>query len=112
MFDFQLNILKCQFMRTFVPALTLYTLNGKEFVVEFLHQRQDEIVTGIKAFFAAQVRENPAATKRQVEGELESLYVRFGNDWTGRGIVGDTTQMATIAGLEAVRAECLAQLGH
>ena len=80
--------------------------------MEFLHQRQDEIVNGIQDFFAAEVKENPVATKKQVEAELESLYVRFGNDWTGRGIVGDTTQMATIAGLEAVRAECLAQLGH
>jgi hypothetical protein len=80
--------------------------------MEFLHQRQDEIVAGIQAFFAAQIRENPDATMKKVEGELESLYVRFGNDWTGRGVVGDTTQMATIAGLEAVRAECLAQLGR
>jgi len=80
--------------------------------MEFLAQRQDEIVNGIQDFFAVQIKENPRATKRQVEAELESLYVRFGNDWTGRGIVGDTTQMATIAGLEAVRAECLAQIGH
>ncbi len=80
--------------------------------MEFLQQRRDEIVIGIHAFFAAQVRENPAATKQQVEHELESLYVRFGNDWTGRGIVGDTIQMATIAGLEAVRAECLEQLAQ
>ncbi len=80
--------------------------------MEFLRQRQEEIVTGLQAFFAAQIKESPAATKKQVELELESLYVRFGNDWTGRGIVGDTTQMATIAGLEAVRAECLEQLNR
>lgn len=76
--------------------------------VEFLNQKQDEILNGIQAFFAAQIRENPEYTKKQVERELESLYVRFGNDWTWRSIVGDTTQMATNAGLEAVRAECLA----
>lgn len=80
--------------------------------MKFLHERQDEIVNGIQDFFAEQIKENPEDTKKQVEKELESLYVRFGNDWTGRGIVGDTTQMATIAGLEAVRAECLARLGH
>lgn len=78
--------------------------------MEFLKQRQDEIVTGINGFFADQVKKNPAATKIQVEQELEALYVRFGNDWTGRGIVGDSTQTATIAALEAVRAECLEQL--
>jgi proteasome assembly chaperone (PAC2) family protein len=84
----------------------------EEEMMEFLYQRQDEIVSGIQAFFAEQVEQNTAATKRQVEQELESLYVRFGNDWTGRGIVGDTIQMATIAGLEAVRAACLERLEH
>ncbi|MDY0186004.1 MAG: hypothetical protein RBR43_09015 [Desulfuromonadaceae bacterium] len=78
--------------------------------MEFLQQHRDEIIMGVHAFFAEQVKSNPAATKQKVERELESLYVRFGNDWTGRGIVGDTTQMATISALEAVRAECMDQL--
>lgn len=78
--------------------------------MNYLEKKQEEIVEGIFGFFATKLAANPAATLRQVDSELNSLYTRFGQDWTGRGIVGDTTQMATIAGLEAVRAECLAQL--
>ena len=73
----------------------------------FLDQKKDEIVTNLFGYFEEQMEKNPAATLAQIDRELQSLYVRYGNDWTGRGVVGDTTQEATIAGLEAVRAECL-----
>jgi len=78
--------------------------------MEFLQKKQQEIIEGLYGFFAEQVRCQPRRTLRQVEAELQALYVRQGNDWTGRGIIGDNSQMATIAGLEAVRAACLETL--
>lgn len=75
--------------------------------MNFLEQKKDEIVTNLFGYFEEQMGKNPVATLEQIDRELQSLYVRYGNDWTGRGMVGDTTQEATIAGLEAVRAECL-----
>lgn len=78
--------------------------------MEFLEKKQNEIVDNIFGFFTSQIEESPSATLRQVESELASLYVKFGHGWTGRGVVGDTTQLATISGLELVRAECLERL--
>ncbi len=78
--------------------------------MKFLENKQDEIIENTLSFFKTKINDNPQATLRQVEGELKSLYIRFDNAWTGRSIVGDTTQMATISGLEGVRAACIERL--
>lgn len=75
--------------------------------MDFLEKKRDEIVDGIFVFFAAQIETEPEKTLKKIEGELKHLYIRFDNAWSGRGVVGDTTQQATISGLEGVRAECL-----
>ena len=79
--------------------------------MNFMSEHSATVVADTMAHFSSQMKENPAAVLCQVEKELETLYVRYGNDWTGRGYVGDTTQEASIAALEAVRAECLSRLG-
>ncbi len=78
--------------------------------MNYLEQREDEIMVNIRGYFSERLAVDPRGILHQVEGELQSLYIRYGNDWTGRGIVGDTTQEATIAALEGVRAECLSRL--
>ncbi|SHJ04444.1 hypothetical protein SAMN02745165_01389 [Malonomonas rubra DSM 5091] len=78
--------------------------------MNFLQEQSANIVTDVLAYFAPRIDEEPALLLRQVESELDSLYIRYGNDWTGRGYVGDSQQEATIAALEAVRAECLSRL--
>ena len=78
--------------------------------MDFLEQKEEEILTNLHEFFRLRIEADPEAVLRQVEAELESLYVRYGNDWTGRGMVGDTTLMATIAALEGIRAECRVRL--
>ncbi len=75
--------------------------------MDYLEQRESEIVTNIYSYFKERICDNPQAVLAQVEGELAALYVNYGNDWTGRGVVADTVQEATIAGLEGVRAECM-----
>ena len=80
--------------------------------MNFFEQKREEIVDNLYGFFLDQLAESPQSTLDQVERELRALYVRYGNDWTGRGMIGDVTQEATIAGLEAVRAECLSRMGH
>jgi hypothetical protein len=78
--------------------------------MNFVEVITKDIVADTFCSFAEQVEADPRGTLHQVESVLKSLYVRYGNDWTGRGIVGDSTQEAAIAGLEAVRAECLARI--
>jgi hypothetical protein len=36
-----------------------------------------------------------------IERQLETMYVDEGNDWTGRGLPGETVKSATIAATEA-----------
>ena len=43
---------------------------------------------------------DPAFSVLDAEGILKNLYIMDGNDWTGRGFVGDTTMSATIAAYE------------
>ncbi len=78
--------------------------------MDYLQQKQTDIIANVLAYFSARMATDPHGVLRQVDAELQSLYVRYGNDWTGRGIVGDTTQEATIAALEGVRAECLSRI--
>lgn len=62
------------------------------------------------------VENDPVGTLQKIEDELRVLYIRMDNDQEGRGIVADTTIGASIAGLEAIRAECRelvkARTGH
>lgn len=78
--------------------------------MNFIEEVTKDIIPNTFASFAEDIKLDPLGTLRHVEGMLKSHYVRYGNDWTGRGIVGDSTQEAAIAGLEAVRIECLDRL--
>jgi len=80
--------------------------------MNFLEEIAKDVVVNSLDFHAKQVEEDPHTALKQVEAMLKSLYIRYGNDWTGRGIVGDTKQEAEIAGLEAVRAECLERIKY
>jgi len=78
--------------------------------MNFIQEVTKDIVPDTYAAYATQIETDPQGTLQHVEGVLNSLYVRYGNDWTGRGAVGDSTQEAAIAGLELVRVECLAKI--
>ncbi len=78
----------------------------------YIDTHKEIILENLSGFFEGQLVENPAGLLEQLESELRSLYVRQGNDWTGRGEIGDAKLDATIAVLEALRAECLIQLEH
>ena len=70
------------------------------------------ILDNLSGFFEEHLVKDPVGLLDQLERELRSLYVRQGNDWTGRGEIGDAKLEATIAVLEAMRAECLEQLKY
>ncbi|PLY07755.1 MAG: hypothetical protein C0622_00015 [Desulfuromonas sp.] len=78
--------------------------------MNFLQGRSADIVSETLSWFGARIETEPAVVLEQAESELQTHYVRYGNDWTGRGYVGDSEQEAVIAALEAVRAECLERL--
>jgi hypothetical protein len=72
--------------------------------------KREEIIGGIYAYFRSQILKDPVETLRTIEQELENQEICIGNDWLGRGTVGDTVMSATIEGLEIVRSDCLAIL--
>jgi hypothetical protein len=78
----------------------------------YVDTHKEKILENLPGFFEEQLVEHPERLLEQLERELRSLYVRQGNDWTGRGEIGDARLDATIAVLEAVRAECLEPLGQ
>lgn len=72
--------------------------------------KRDEIIGGICGHFSSQIEKDPEKALSTIEQELDSQEVYMGNDWLGRGIVGDTVISATIEALEIVRSECLSIL--
>ena len=67
----------------------------------------EDTLGNIVHYFEDKTAADPAGTLIVVTQELESQWVRLGNDWTGRGVVMDTIITATISALEIVRATCL-----
>lgn len=51
------------------------------------------------------IRKDPAHAAHHIRQVLKRLYVRQGNDWAGRGIVGDTSIEASVAAHESVLAD-------
>ncbi len=61
-------------------------------------------------FFDHRIKTDTENLMRDLDGELETMYVRMGNDHDGRGVVGDNSLIGTMASLEAVRAVCFQKL--
>jgi hypothetical protein len=57
------------------------------------------------AFLRGRLRNDPALDLRNLEAMLESLYIRQGNNWTGRGEIRDRIESAVIAAHEHMIAE-------
>ena len=77
---------------------------------EWQKTKREEIIGGICCHFSVQIQKDPLKALSIIEQELGSQEICQGNDWLGRGIVGDTVISATIEGLEIVRSDCLAIL--
>ena len=77
---------------------------------EWQKTKREEIIGGICGHFNQQILKDPAKALSTIEQELDSQEIYRGNDWLGRGVVGDTVINATIEGLEIVRSDCLAIL--
>jgi hypothetical protein len=73
----------------------------------WIEEKYRTVHENIRDYFHGMALTDPALTLQQVEDDLDCHYFRYGNNWTGRGIVGDTIITATIEALENVRADCL-----
>jgi hypothetical protein len=51
------------------------------------------------------IQKNSCEAEKHIKGILESLYVRQGNDWTGRGALGNASLDASVAAYESILAD-------
>ena len=69
---------------------------------EYLQEIFDDSYDNAFAYFNLRKREDDTFTRSFLEGLLESLYVRQGNNWDGRGQAKDMSLSGMIAAAEAV----------
>lgn len=74
--------------------------------MSLIEKKYDETLASIVGYYEDKIVTDPAGTLALVTQELESENVRYGNNWTGRGVVMDTVIAATISALEIVRSTC------
>lgn len=74
-------------------------------MIDFIDEHYDDTFTSIYGELADMTRQKPDLAESRIRQTLRSLYVRQGNDWTGRGAVGNAGMDATIAAHEAILAE-------
>ena len=78
-------------------------------MLDYLNKIQEETFDNLFSYYEDEINDNPEQLLKKIEAELNSMYVRSGNDWTGRGEIGNAKLDSAIAALEAVRAECISQ---
>ena len=76
---------------------------------DWKERERKHIIEGIIAYYEQRRDIDPTMTLLGIDQELDSQFLRLGNDWTGRGIVMDTVITATIDALQIVRCSILAK---
>lgn len=67
-------------------------------IEESYEETYDSVLSATKEWIEA----HPQDAEGHLKGILKDLYIRQGNDWTGRGELGDATIEATIAAYETL----------
>lgn len=74
-------------------------------MTKYINERYDDTYLSVYASLLEVARMAPDKAERHIRQTLKYLYVRQGNDWTGRGAVGNAGLDASVAAHEAVLAE-------
>jgi len=77
-------------------------------MADYLDQRYDDTFEAVFEALYEMARMTPVNAERHIRQTLKYLYVRQGNDWTGRGDIGNAGLDASVAAHEAVLAELTA----
>ena len=72
---------------------------------EYLQEIYDDSFENSFAFFMLRRREDHSFTRESLKGLLDSLYVRQGNNWDGRGQAKEMSLSGMIAAGELVLAQ-------
>ena len=74
-------------------------------MTDYIDQRYGDTFESVYSSLLETAAKDPEDAERQLRRTLQSLYIRQGNDWTGRGAIGNAGLDASIAAHEAVLAE-------
>ena len=78
-------------------------------VTNYIDRHYDSTFESVYEALAEMARSHPRKARHHIGQVLKSLYVLQGNDWSGRGIVSDTSIAASIAAHECMLAELAAR---
>jgi len=81
-------------------------------MTNYINERYDDTYLSVYASLLEMARMAPDKAERHIRQTLKYLYVRQGNDWTGRGAIGNAGLDASVAAHEAVLAELSASEQH
>ena len=71
----------------------------------FIDNRYNEEFESVYNSLDKMVKEDRDRAEPYSRGILKNMYIRQGNDWTGRGAIGDAGLSASIAAYECILAE-------
>jgi hypothetical protein len=74
-------------------------------MTDFIVENYEETFASVYDALAKMVLKDPDRAINAIKGILKDLYIRQGNDWTGRGAIGDAGLEASIAAYECILAE-------
>ena len=74
----------------------------------FIDNRYNEEFASVYNSLDKMVQQDRDRAEPYIRGILKNMYIRQGNDWTGRGAIGDAGLSASIAAYECI----LAELNH
>jgi len=74
-------------------------------ITTYLEGNYDDTFESVYAALAEMMRKDPERAQLTIRGILQGMYIRQGNDWTGRGAIGDSGLNASIAAYECILAE-------
>ncbi len=74
-------------------------------MTNYIDERYDVTFESVYAALSEQADQDPEQAEQHIRQTLKSLYIRQGNDWTGRGAIGNAGLDASVAAHEAVLAE-------
>ena len=71
-------------------------------MTEYIEERYQETFDSVYQSLREMAAQQPEETLAHIRQTLKSLYIRSGNDWTGRGAIGNAGLDASIAAHESV----------
>lgn len=74
-------------------------------MTDYIDERYDDTFESVYTMLSDLARRDRTSALRHISQTLKSLYVRQGNDWTGRGAIGNAGLDASVAAHEAVLLE-------